>query len=80
MKEARPTSPPVVPVEATPMLKFLLLLYSTIFFLIHMSFCKILACNLSRYCICSPYCFYTCDLNVLGICMEASVLFLKTRE
>jgi hypothetical protein len=28
---------------------------------------------LSRYCICSPYCYYTCDLNILGTCIEASV-------
>jgi hypothetical protein len=55
MKEARLTSPPVVPMKATPTLRFPPLLYSIIFALTQGSFCKILACNLSRYCICSPY-------------------------
>jgi hypothetical protein len=48
MKEARPASPPVVPVEAAPTLIFLPLLYSVIFFLTHGSFCKILASNLIK--------------------------------
>jgi hypothetical protein len=46
-----------VPVEATLTLRFLPLLYSVIFFLNQGSFCKILAYNLMRYCICSPYCW-----------------------
>jgi hypothetical protein len=73
MKEARPASPPVVPVEAAPTLRFPPLLYFVIFFLTHRSFSKILACNISRYCICSPYCCYTCDLNILSTRIEASV-------
>jgi hypothetical protein len=55
LKEARPASPSVVPVEATPMLISPSLLYFVIFFLTQGSFCKILACNLSRYCIYSSY-------------------------
>jgi hypothetical protein len=43
------------------------------FFLTHRLFCKFLACNLLRYCICSPYCCYTCHLNILGTRIEASV-------
>ena len=54
--KTRHASPLVVPVEATPALRFPPLLYSVIFFLAHRSFCKILSCNLLRYCICSPYC------------------------
>jgi hypothetical protein len=46
MTEARPASPPVMPVEATHPLRFLLLLYYIIFFLTHGSFCKILASTL----------------------------------
>jgi hypothetical protein len=45
MKEARPASPPVVPVEATPTLRFSELLCKSLFWT-HGSFCKILACNL----------------------------------
>jgi hypothetical protein len=45
----------------------------------HGSFCKILPCNLSRYCICSPYYYYTCDLNILGTCIEASDSFSQNR-
>jgi hypothetical protein len=29
------------------------------------------------YCICSPYCCYTCDLKILGTCIEASILFVQ---
>jgi hypothetical protein len=43
--KTRPASPPVVPVEAPPTLRFLPLLYSIIFFLTHVSFCKILVYN-----------------------------------
>jgi hypothetical protein len=71
--KTRHASPPVVPVEAAPTLRFPPLLYSVIFFLTQGSFRKILACNLSRYCICSPYCCYTCDLNILGTRTEASI-------
>jgi hypothetical protein len=78
MKEVRHASAPVVPVKAAPTLRFLPLLCSIIFFLTQGSFCKILACNFSRYCTCSPYCFYICDLNILGTCIEASVSFLRT--
>jgi hypothetical protein len=74
MKEPRPASPPAVPVETAPMLRFPPLLCFAIFFLTHGSFCKILACNLLRYCICLSYCCYTCDLNILGTRIEASVL------
>jgi hypothetical protein len=74
-KKSRLARPPVVPGEAAPTLRFLSLLYSVIFFLTQGSFCKILACNLSRYCICSLYCLYTCDLNNMSTCIEASVSF-----
>jgi hypothetical protein len=47
--------------------------YSIIFFWTQGSFSKILACNLMRYCICLSYCCYTCDLNILGTRIEASV-------
>jgi hypothetical protein len=70
-KEARPASPPVVPVEAAPILR--ILHYSIIFLLDPWVICKILSCNLSRYCICSPYCYYTCYLNILATRIEASV-------
>jgi hypothetical protein len=53
--------------------------YSIIFLLDPRSFCKILPYNLSRYCICSPYCYYTCDLNILGIHIEASVSSSQNR-
>jgi hypothetical protein len=43
------------------------------------SFCKILPRNLSRYCIYSPYCYYTCDLNILGTRIKASVLSSQNR-
>jgi hypothetical protein len=65
-KEARPTSPLVVLVKVPSTLRFPPLLYSIIIFLTQGSFSKILDCNLLRYCICSPYCCYTCDLNILG--------------
>jgi hypothetical protein len=68
--KTRHASPPVVPVKATPTLRFLH--YSVIFFWTQWSFYKILACNLTRYCICL-YCYYTCDLNILGTCIDASV-------
>jgi hypothetical protein len=55
-KKARRASPPVAPVEASSALRFSPLLYSIIFFLTQGSFCKILACNLLRYCICLSYC------------------------
>jgi hypothetical protein len=45
MKEARPASPPVVLVEATPTLRFSTLLCKSLFWT-HGSFCKILAYNL----------------------------------
>jgi hypothetical protein len=45
MKEARPASPLVVPVEAAPTLRFSVLLCKSLFWT-HMSFCKILAHNL----------------------------------
>jgi hypothetical protein len=76
MKEDRPTSPPVVPEEAAPTLRFPPLLYSVIFFLAQGSFCKILACNISRYYICLSYCCYTCDLNILDTRIEASILLV----
>jgi hypothetical protein len=79
MTEDRPIPPPVVLVEAAPMLRFLLLLYSVIFFLTEGSFCKILAYNLSRYCICSPYYCYLCALNILDTRIEASVLSSQNR-
>jgi hypothetical protein len=68
MKEARPASPLVVLVEAASILRFLLLLYSVIFFLTQGWFC-----NLSRYCICLSYYCYMCDLNILGTRIEASI-------
>jgi hypothetical protein len=71
-KEARPASPLDVPVEVAPVLRFCRCMIVT-FFLTQVSFCKILACNLSRYCICSPYCYYTCDLNILGTHIGALV-------
>jgi hypothetical protein len=79
MKEARPASPPVVTVEAAPTHRFLPLLYHVIFFLTHVSFCKIFRCNLTRYYICLPYCCYTCDLNILGRHIEASVSSSRNR-
>jgi hypothetical protein len=45
MKEARPASPPVVPVEAAHTLRFSVLLCKSLFWT-HGSFCWILACNL----------------------------------
>jgi hypothetical protein len=70
--KTRPASPLVVPVEATSTLIFPC--YSIIFFfLTHMSFCKILAYNLTRYCICLSYCCYTCGLNILGTRIETSI-------
>jgi hypothetical protein len=77
--KTRPASPPVAPVEAPSVLRFLPLLNCNLFFLTHRSFCKILAYNLSRYCIYSPYCSYTCDLNILGTCIEALVLSSQNR-
>jgi hypothetical protein len=47
MKEARPASPPVVPVEATPTLRFRCCMI-VIFFLTQGLFCKILVCNLNE--------------------------------
>jgi hypothetical protein len=47
--KARHASPPVVPVEAAPMLRFMPLLCSVIFFLTQGSFYKILAYNLLKY-------------------------------
>jgi hypothetical protein len=72
-KEARPTSPPVVPMVAPFALRFRPLLCFVIFFLTQGSVCNILACKLMRYCTCSPYCCYTCSLNILGTRIEASV-------
>jgi hypothetical protein len=72
MKEARPTSPLVAPVEAPSTLRFCRCMI-VIFFLTQGSFYKILACKLTRYCICLSYCCYTCDLNILGTGIEASV-------
>jgi hypothetical protein len=37
-------------------------------------FVKSLPCNLSRYCIYSPYYCYTCDLNIMNTCIDASIL------
>jgi hypothetical protein len=78
-KEARPASPLVVPMEAAPTLRFLPLLYSVFFLSDPWSFCKILVYNLTRYCICSRYCCYTCDLNILGTRIEASVSSSRNR-
>jgi hypothetical protein len=72
-KEARLASPLVVLVEAASTLIFHRCMIA-IFFLTQGPFCKILVCNLSKYCICSPYCRYTCDLNIMGTRIEASVL------
>jgi hypothetical protein len=77
-KEARHASPPVVPVEAPSALRFSSLLCFVIFLLAQGSFCKILACNLSGYCICVSYCCYTCDLNIMDTRIETLVLFLGT--
>jgi hypothetical protein len=76
--KARPASPPVAPVEAPSTLRFCRYMI-VIFPLTHMSFCKILACNLMIYCIYSSYCCYTCDLNILGTHIKASVSFLEIR-
>jgi hypothetical protein len=45
MKEARPASHPVVPLDVTPTFRFSTLLCKSLFWT-HGSFCKILACNL----------------------------------
>jgi hypothetical protein len=58
-------------IEAAPTLRYPCC--SVILFWTKGSFCKILASNLMRYCICSPYCCYTCDFNILGTHIEASV-------
>jgi hypothetical protein len=70
-KEARPGSPPVVHVEAAPTLR--IPRYYVILFWTQGSLCNILARNLMRYCICLSYCCYTCDLNILGTRIQASV-------
>jgi hypothetical protein len=76
--KTRPASPPVAPVEAPSMLRLSPLPDCNLSFRPKGHFVKILACNLSRYCIYSPYCCYTCDLNILGTRTEASVSFLGT--
>jgi hypothetical protein len=76
-KEARTASTTVVSVETPSHLDFCRYLI-VIFFLTHGSCCKILAYNLSRYCICSPYYCYTCDLNILGTRIEALILSIGT--
>jgi hypothetical protein len=78
-KEASPASPPVVPVEVTHTLRFSQLHDYNISYWPKGHFIKILACNLLRYCIYSSYCCYTCDLNILGTCIEASVLSSQNR-
>jgi hypothetical protein len=70
-KEARHASRLVVPMEAAPTLR--ISRYSVIFFLTQGSFVKILACNLTRYWICSPYCCHTYNLNILGTRIKALV-------
>jgi hypothetical protein len=69
--KTRCASPPVVPVEAAPTLR--VPRYSVMLFWTQLSFCKILAYNLMRYCICLSYCCYTFDLYILVSCIEASV-------
>jgi hypothetical protein len=53
--KTRHGSPLVVHVKATPTLR-IIPRYSIIFFGPTSHFVKSLACNLSRYCICSLYC------------------------
>jgi hypothetical protein len=69
MKEARPSSPLIVPVEATHTLRFHRCMI-VIFFLTQGSFYKILVCNLNEI-------LYL--LNILGTRMEVLVAFLGTR-
>jgi hypothetical protein len=76
MKETRHDSPPVALVEALSMLRFYRCMI-VIFFLTQESFCKSLACKLSRYCICLLYCCYMCNLNILGTHIEASFHLLR---
>jgi hypothetical protein len=71
-KEARSTTPPVVPMEAAAMLRFHRCIIVT-FFLTHRSFCNSLASNLSRYCTAHHIVHYTCDLNIVGTRIEAMV-------
>jgi hypothetical protein len=76
--KTRHASPPVAPVEAPSMLRFRRCMI-VIFLLLHGSFCKILACNLSRYCICLSYSCYTCDLSISGTRIEALVSSSQNR-
>jgi hypothetical protein len=71
-KETRHATPLVAPVDAPSALRFYRYMI-VIFFLTQGSFCKSLACKLLRYCIGLTYCCYTCDLNILGTRIEASV-------
>jgi hypothetical protein len=72
-KETMPTPPSVAPVEAPSALRFHRCLI-VIFFLTQGSFCKSLVYKLPRYCIYLLYCCYTCDLNIIVTCIEASIL------
>jgi hypothetical protein len=74
-KEAMHASRLVVPMEAAPTLR--VSRYSVIFFLTQGSFVKILACNLTRYWICSPYCCHTYNLNILGTYRGFGFIFME---
>jgi hypothetical protein len=76
--KTRPASPPIMLVEAVPMLRF-----SRCSVILSSGskdhFVKILACNSSRYCICSPYYCYACNLNILVTRIEVLVSSSQNR-
>jgi hypothetical protein len=54
MMKNRPVSPPFVSMDASSVLRFLSC--SVVIFFTTSHFVKILTSNLTRYCVCSPYC------------------------
>jgi hypothetical protein len=74
-KETKHASPPIMPLKSAPTLRLPLcnLLSDP-----RIIFVNILACNIIRYYIYSPYYYYTYNLNILNIHIKILISFVGT--